>query len=207
VGLYERFVLPRLINLACSQRPVLRQRAKVVPLARGRVLELGFGSGLNLPYYDASKVDELWALEPSRAMWTLAAPRVQAVPFAVRFLEAPADRVPLDDASADTVLVTFALCTIPDTHEALTEVRRVLKPGGQLVFCEHGAAPDAPVRRWQDRVNPIWRRLAGGCNLNRPIPELIRQAGFRLGDVETLYLPGWRPATFNYWGTAVPGDG
>jgi ubiquinone/menaquinone biosynthesis C-methylase UbiE len=207
VGLYERFVLPRLINLACSQRPVLRQRAKVVPLARGRVLELGFGSGLNLPYYDASKVDELWALEPSRAMWTLAAPRVQAVPFAVRFLEAPADRVPLDDASADTVLVTFALCTIPDTREALTEVRRVLKPGGQLVFCEHGAAPDAAVRRWQDRVNPIWRRLAGGCNLNRPIPELIRQAGFRLGDVETLYLPGWRPATFNYWGTAVPGDG
>jgi len=206
VGLYERFVLPRLIALACSERPVMRQRAKVVPLARGRVLEVGFGSGLNLPFYDASRVEQVWALEPSRAMWNLAGGRVATAPFEVRFLEAPAARVPLDDASADTVLVTYALCTIPDALEALAEVRRVLKPGGQLVFCEHGAAPDERVRRWQDRVNPVWKKIAGGCNLNRPIPTLIASGGFRVRDLATMYLPGWRPATFNYWGTAVRDD-
>jgi ubiquinone/menaquinone biosynthesis C-methylase UbiE len=206
MGLYERFVLPRVVTLTCSTKPIMRQRAKVGPLARGRVLEVGFGSGLNLSFYDASKVTYVWALDPSRAMWTLAEKRVAAAGFAVEFLEAAADRVPLEDASADTILVTYTLCTIPEPLEALAEMRRVLKREGELVFCEHGAAPEDGVRRWQDRLNPVWKKLGGGCNLNRAIPALIEHGGFRLREIASMYLPGWKPASFNYWGTAVRHD-
>ena len=206
MGLYDRIVLPRIVNLVCGLKPMAKQRAKVVPLARKRVLELGFGSGLNLPYYDEARVEHVWALEPSAAMWSLAAERVFAAGFPVEHLEAPAEAIPLPDASADTVLVTYAICTIPDVAAALAEVRRVLKPRGQLVFCEHGSAPDPGVARWQNRVNPIWRKLGGGCNLNRPIPSLIQAAGFQVQELSSMYLPGWRPASFNYWGTALSGS-
>ncbi len=203
MGFYQRFVLPKVVNAACSIRPAMRQRAKLVPLASGRVLEVGFGSGLNLPFYDASRVTQAWALEPSAEMWALAAARVRGAPFPVEFLKAPAEEIPLGDAAADTVLVTYALCTLPDVGRALREVARVLKPGGELLFCEHGAAPDADVRRWQTRLNPIWRILAGGCNLDRAIPSLIEEAGFRMGDLSSMYIPGWRPGSFNYWGRAL----
>ena len=202
MGLYARFFLPRILDVACGVRPTMRQRAKVVPLASGRVLEVGFGSGLNLPFYDRDRVQHVWALEPSAEMWALAEARVGGATFPVEFLKASATEIPLADGTADTVLVTYALCTIPDVLRALGEAARVLKPGGELIFCEHGAAPDESVRRCQDRVNPIWKRLAGGCELNRPIPALIEEAGFRIGDLSSMYLPGWRPATFNYWGRA-----
>jgi ubiquinone/menaquinone biosynthesis C-methylase UbiE len=206
MGLYARYVLPRVVDRTCSARPAMRQRAKVVPRARGRVLEVGFGTGLNLPFYDRSRVERLWALEPSRAMWRRAGRRVAAAPFGVEHLEAEAGRVPLPDGSADTVLVTYSLCTIPEPVEALAEMRRVLKPDGELVFCEHGMAPEDGVRRWQDRMNPVWRALGGGCNLNRPIPALVEQGGFRMRGIDSMYLPGWKPASFNYWGTAVRRD-
>jgi len=205
MGLYDRIVLPRIIDLVCGLKPMAKQRAKVVPFARKRVLELGFGSGLNLPYYDEARVQHVWALEPSMAMWNLAAERVSAAGFPVEHLEAPAEAIPLSDASADTVLVTYTICTLPDVAAALAEVRRVLKPRGQLVFCEHGSAPDPGVARWQNRVNPIWRKLGGGCNLNRPIPSLIQAAGFQVQELSSMYIPGWRPASFNYWGTALNG--
>lgn len=201
--LYDRFVLPRLIHLACGIRPVQLQRMKIVPLAAGDVLEIGFGSGLNLPQYESAAVRRIWALEPSEEMWRLAQKAVSASPLDVEFLQAPAEAIPLPDASMDTVLVTYALCTIPDVTRALQEMRRVLKPEGKLLFCEHGAAPDPNVRRWQDRLNPLWKRLAGGCNLNRPIPTLIQSAGFHIDRLSTMYLPGWKPGTFNYWGTAT----
>lgn len=202
-GVYRRFILPRIVNAACAIRPAMRQRAKIVPLASGRVLELGFGSGLNLPFYDRERVQHIWALEPSAEMWALAGERVKGAAFPVEFLQASAGEIPLPDGGVDTVLVTYALCTIPDLRSALSEVARVLKPGGCLLFGEHGAAPDAHIRRWQDRLNPVWSLVAGGCNLNRPIPALIESAGFDLIEVSSMYIPGWRPGSFNYWGRAT----
>jgi len=203
MGLYERFLLPRLVDLACGSKPVRKQREKVVPLARGRVLEIGFGSGMNLAYYDGGRVERVWALEPSVEMWKRADKAVAATAIPVEVIEASAEEIPLAEASMDTVLTTFSLCTIPDVEAALREMRRVLKPGGRLIFCEHGMAPDAGVRRWQNWLNPMWSRLAGGCNLNRDIPDLIRRAGFDLGELSTMYIPGPRFASYNYWGEAV----
>ncbi|MDA2930823.1 class I SAM-dependent methyltransferase [Acidobacteria bacterium AH-259-O06] len=202
MGIYQRYVLPRVVHLTCSLKPTMKQREKVVPLAEGRVLEVGIGSGLNLPFYTPDKVQHVWGLDPSKEMWALAKKKVGIVDFDVEFIEAAAEEMPLDDSSADTVLVTYTLCTIPEALLALAEMRRVLKQSGQLLFCEHGAAPDEGVQRWQNRLNPIWKRLGGGCNLNRPIATLIEQAGFKIRGMDTMYLPGWRPASFNYWGTA-----
>ncbi len=201
--LYDRLVLPRLVHLTCDLKPNRLQRRKVVPLARGDVLEIGFGSGLNLPFYDAAAVTKLWALEPSEEMLGLAATAIAAAPLSIELLAAGAEQIPLPDRSVDAVLVTYSLCTIPDVALALTESRRVLRAGGQLVFCEHGEAPDQNVLRWQNRLNPLWRRMTGGCNLNRPIPSLLQAAGFRIANLSTMYIPGWKPACYNYWGTAV----
>lgn len=203
MGLYSKYVLPRVVHLACSARPKMRQREKLVPLASGRVLEVGMGSGLNLSFYDARRVTKVWGLEPSPEMSKMASAAVEAVAFDVEFVSAGGEQIPLDSESFDTVLMTFTLCTIPDAERALREIARVLKRGGQLLFCEHGAAPDAGVRRWQNRIDPLWRRLAGGCHLNRDIPGLIRRGGFEITRMDTMYIPGWRPASFNYWGAAA----
>jgi ubiquinone/menaquinone biosynthesis C-methylase UbiE len=203
MSFYERHVLPALIHCACGARPVARQRKKVVPQARGCVLEVGVGSGLNFPFYDPAKVSKVYGLEPSPEMMQRARRAARSLRFEVEFIGLPGEQIPLEDASVDTVLVTYALCTIPGTAAALRQMRRVLRPGGELIFCEHGAAPEASVRRWQDRLNPLWRRIGGGCNLNRAIPALIEAGGFEIRSLDTMYLPGWRPATFNYWGTAV----
>lgn len=202
MNLYDRWMLPRIVHWTCGLKPTMRQRAKIVPAATGRVLEVGFGSGLNLEYYDRARVRHLWALEPSRDMWNLASARLPGSGLDVEFVEARAEAVPLEDHSADTVLVTYTLCTVPEVAPALGEMRRVLKPDGRLLFCEHGEAPDAAVRRWQNRLNGAWRRLGGGCNLNRRIPGLLCSAGFRIEWMEAMYIPGFRPASFNYWGAA-----
>lgn len=203
MGIYEKHILPKLINCACSTKPMMKQREKVVPRATGTVLEIGIGTGLNLPYYDAARVDKVIGLDPSEASWELAAERARGLDFELEFIGLPGEQIPLDDASVDAVLVTFSLCTIPDPVAALAGMRRVLRPGGEIVFCEHGRAPDPAVRRWQDRVNPLWRRLAGGCNLNRDIPELLEQGGFAVEGLESRYIPGTpKIAGFNYWGVA-----
>jgi len=201
--LYKKHVLPNLVHFACSLRPTMRQRDKVVPLAQGSVLEVGLGSGLNLPYYDVSKVSKLWGLEPSPEMIRMAKKRARSVDFEVEFIDLPGEAIPLETDSIDTVLVTYTLCTIFDVDRAIQEMARVLKPSGELVFCEHGAAPDASVRRWQNRINPLWKCVGGGCHLNRDIPTLIEQGGFRINEMEAMYIPGWRPASYNYWGTAT----
>ncbi len=203
MGLYGKYILPKVVHFACSLKPYMRQREKVVPLAQGKVLEIGIGSGLNVPYYDPAKVTKLWGLEPAAEMRRMAESAARTSPLEIEFIDRPGDEIPLEDQSVDTVLLTYTLCTIPDAVAALRDMARVLRPGGQLIFCEHGAAPDASVRRWQDRVNPIWKRLGGGCNLNRKIPDLIEQGGYRIQGLESMYLPGWRPATFSYWGTAT----
>ena len=203
MGLYAKYVMPKVTHWACSAKPICRQREKVVPLAEGRVLEVGIGSGLNLPFYAAGKVQHVWGLDPSKESWALAQQAVAQAEFDVEFIEAAAEEIPLDDGSADTVLVTYTLCSIPEILPAIGEMGRVLKKSGRLLFCAHGRAPDEAVRRWQDRLNPIWKRLGGGCNLNLPIPSLIKQAGFRIQAMDTMYIPGWKPACFNYWGTAI----
>jgi ubiquinone/menaquinone biosynthesis C-methylase UbiE len=202
MGIYDKYLLPKLVHLTCGQSPTMRQREKVVPLATGRVLEIGIGSGLNIPFYDTQKVTHLWGLDHSAEMWLIAQKNAAEHHLDAEFLQSTAESIPLDNNSADCVLMTYTMCTIPDVHVALDEIRRVLKPGGRLIFSEHGTAPDKSVQRWQNRLNPIWKRFAGGCNLNRPIPDLLEQSGFKSDDMQTMYLPGWRPASFNYWGTA-----
>ena len=190
------------MHFTCGLKPTLKQRQKVIPLAQGRVLEIGIGSGLNIPYYDAQRVEQLWGLDPSAEMWAIAQKNAAEHHLAAEFIQSKAESIPLQSRSADTVVMTYTLCTIPEVAPALEEVRRVLRPGGRLLFCEHGLAPDENVRRWQNRLNPIWSTMAGGCNLNRPIAALLEEAGFRSADLQTMYIPGWKPACFNYWGSA-----
>lgn len=203
MGLYSKYVVPRLITCACGTKPILRQRQKVVPHAHGVVLEIGLGAGQNLPHYNPARVEKVMGVDPCEISWQLAQARVQRVEFPVDFVAASAESIPLADHCVDSVLLTFALCTIPDPDAALSEMRRVLKPGGDLIFCEHGQAPDAHIARWQDRVNPFWRRMAGGCNLNRDIPHLLTTAGFDTDAISQMYLPSTpRIAGFNVWGVA-----
>jgi len=199
---YEERVLPHLINFACSTRPNQLQREKVVPLARGDVLEVGFGSGLNLPFYNTQKVRKIWGLEPSEGMRHKSKALVDASELDVELIDLPGESIPLQENSVDTVLVTYSLCTIPDAIGALKAMRRVLKPGGSLLFCEHGIAPDENVRRWQIRLNPVWSRVAGGCNMNRDIPDLITKSGFEITTDERMYIPGAKVLCYNFWGRA-----
>lgn len=203
MGFYERYLLPHVINCACGTRPVMKQREKVVPGAAGTVLEIGIGTGLNLPYYDSSRIERLIGLDPSERSWELAGKRAAGLGFPVEFIGLPGEAIPLQDDSVDTIVMTFSLCTIPDPIAALEGMGRVLRPGGRLLFAEHGRAPDADVRRWQDRLDRPWGVIAGGCHLNRDIPDLLRQGGFALNALESMYLPGTpRFAGFNFWGTA-----
>jgi ubiquinone/menaquinone biosynthesis C-methylase UbiE len=200
---YERHVLPYIIDIGCGIKPVRLQREKVVPLANGRVLEIGIGTGLNLEHYDKSRVANIIGLDPGLELHRLAQRRVRRAGLPVQLVGLSAEKIPFDDGSFDSVLVTYSLCTIPDVAAALKEMHRVLAPGGRLIFSEHGLAPDASVRRWQERLTPVWSKVFGGCHLNRDIPGLIQAAGFQSADIQGMYLPGPRPVTYNYWGTAI----
>ena len=199
---YERNVLPWLIDLACGMKSVGEQRKKVIPQAQGRVLEIGIGTGLNLPFYDTGRVIELVGVEPSLRMHHLALKRSRAARLPVEMVGITAEKLPLADAAFDTVVSTYTLCTIPDPVAALREVRRVLRPGGRLLFSEHGRAPDENVRKWQGRIQPFWSPLAGGCKLDRDIPAILKEAGFD-PQVQSMYIPGPRIVSYHYWGEAV----
>jgi len=198
---YDRHVLPYLIDMACGIQPVARQREKVVPLAQGQVLEVGIGTGLNIPFYDKTRVTRVTGVDPALRMHSLAQKRIAQAGLDVDLIGLSAERLPVDDASFDTVVCTYTLCTIPDPAVALAEMRRVLKPGGKLLFSEHGRAPDANVSKWQTRLQPYWSKLAGGCMLDRDVPLLLRDAGFQ-SEVQSRYLPGPRFVSYHYWGVA-----
>jgi ubiquinone/menaquinone biosynthesis C-methylase UbiE len=205
VGLYRTHVLPRLVDRLCGNEAVGELRAAVVPRAAGRVLEVGFGTGLNLRWYDPARVERLIALEPAPEMLARARERSRAAPFPVEPVALEGERIPLEPASVDSVVVTFTLCTIRDPLLALEGMRRVLRARGRLLFCEHGRAPDPRVARRQARWSPLWSRAFGGCRLDRDVPALLRAGGFEVDELETGWLPGApRIAGFFYHGSASP---
>ncbi|MEY9629017.1 class I SAM-dependent methyltransferase [Sinorhizobium fredii] len=202
MGIYRDVILPKLCDLSMRNDRLRPYRERVIGGAEGRVLEIGCGSGLNLPFYRGA-VREVLALEPDPSLLAMAR-HVPNSGMQVNFIEASAEAIPLDDRSVDTVVTTWTLCTIPGSHAALSEMRRVLRPQGRLLFVEHGLSPDRGVRWWQDSLTPIWRRISGGCHLNRPIRSMIEDAGFRIDRIETGYMQGPKPMTFMYEGSAGP---
>lgn len=203
MSFYTRQIFPRLLDLAMRHREFTRYRERIVPQARGTVLEVGVGSGLNLPFY-GSRVERLYALDPSEELLRMTGRKMDAAPFPVELVSQPAESLPLADQSIDTVVTTFTVCSIGEPLQALREMRRVLKPRGTLLFAEHGLAPELSVQRWQRRLNPLWHRISGGCNLDREMNELIRTAGFSITEITTEYAKGPRPMAYVYSGSAAP---
>lgn len=201
--LYTKYVLPRLIDLAMRNQDASRLRAECVPRARGEVLEIGIGSGLNLPFY-SSQVRHVYGIDPSVELQRMAAKRAEGVPFEVTlFRQSAEEPLPNPDSSIDTIVMTWSLCSIPNPLAALQQMKRVLKADGRMIFVEHGRSPDPVVVKWQDRITPMWKHIAGGCHLNRKIDDLIRAAGFRTIEQREFYLPGPRPMTYSYQGIAT----
>lgn len=204
-SLYDRYVLPKLLACACGGKPIARQRRKVVPRATGRVLEIGIGGGLNLAFYDPARVESVTGIDPSPELRALAAqaPRAKGLPVSI---EAGAgEALPYEAGSFDTVVCTYTLCSVAAVDRVLAEARRVLKPAGAFLFCEHGLAPDGDIARWQRRVDPFWKYIAGNCHLSRPVRQTLEQGGFAIEDIDTMYLPKTpRFAGWNEWGCARP---
>ena len=204
MSLYDKYVLPKFLNCACGSKPVEYQRKKVVPNAEGLVLEVGIGSGLNLPFYDNSKVTQIWGLDPSEELSSMAKETAKNLDIDVKFISSGAEDIPLPDNYFDTALVTYTMCTIPEVIRANIEIKRVLKNTGKLIFCEHGKAPDLNIAKWQSRIDPIWGKLAGGCHLNRDIPSLLEDSGYKIIELDQMYLPSTpKVAGYNYWGFAI----
>lgn len=201
MGFYQDRIVPHLVNLAMRNSELAPYRERTVALAEGRVLEIGVGSGLNLPFY-THRATEILGLDPHPRLLRMAADRTG--PFPAELIEGTAESIPLDDASVETVVTTWTLCSVPDVAMALGEMRRILKPHGKFLFVEHGLAPEDAIRKWQNRLTPIWKRFTGGCHLNRPISRLVEESGFHISQIETGYMRGPRPMTFMYEGSARP---
>jgi len=203
LGLYNKYILPKIINCACGSKPINYQRDKIVPYAQGVVLDIGIGSGLNIPFYNKSNINHLYGLDPSSELIEIAKMVAKINELEIEFLECGAESIPLADNSIDTIVITYTMCTIPDISLSNAEMFRVLKPNGKLLFCEHGIAPDESVAKWQKIINPVWNKIAGGCNLNRDIPRLIKSSGLKISEIEEMYLPSTpKFAGYNYWGVA-----
>jgi len=205
VSIYQDRVLPYLIHVSMRQGNLATYRQRLLSAADGRILEIGVGSGHNFRYY-SERANHVIGLDPSPKLLSMAREtiRSQAFPFPVELLQASAEAIPLRSGSLDTVVTTWTLCTIPNVTSALAEMCRVLKPDGRFLFVEHGLSPDPAVRRWQDRLTPIWKRISGGCHLNRAISQLVQDAGFRIDRIETGYMKGPQPMTYMYEGFARP---
>lgn len=202
MGFYDRYILSCCLDRACAIGPIIKQREKIVPQAKGCVVEIGIGSGLNLPHYNPQTVTKIIGVDPDDHLWKRSQNRRESCPIEIERIGLSGEKLPLDSAIADTVVVTYSLCTIPDPVKALREMARVLKPGGDILFTEHGKAPDEGVHKWQKRIDPLWGKIAGGCHSGRDIPDLFTQAGLKLTTLEQMYIPGPRILSYNYWGAA-----
>ena len=204
MGIYNKYIMPRLLDFMCSVKPIQYQRKKIVHKANGLILEIGMGSGNNLPFYDYSKVEKIIGLDPSEELSDMAKKYSKKFNLNVKHLSGYAEEIDLQNDSVDTVLITYTICSIKNAEKALREIKRVLKQDGQLLFCEHGIAPDVNVQTCQHRLNPFWKHIAGGCNLNKNIPELIKGEGFTIKSLDYMYLPGTpKFIGYNYWGIAT----
>lgn len=203
MGFYQTRILPHLVNLAMRNSHLVPYRERVIAGAEGRVLEVGIGSGLNLPFY-SSQARDIFGLEPSPRLIAMTRRAAERSSMPITLIEGSAEAIPLDNHSIDTVITTWTLCTIPEVGRAMREMHRILKPRGKLLFVEHGLAPEANVRKWQDRLTPAWKRIGGGCHLNRPIQALIANEGFIIARIETGYMRGLKPMSFIYEGSARP---
>ena len=170
MNLYEKYVLPKVLNCTCGSKPIKLQREKIIPLAQCNILEIGVGAGLNIPFYDMSKIDKVLGLDPSEELNNIAKDVAEENAVNIDFMLCGAEDIPLPDNHVDTLLITYTMCTIPEVMKANKEILRVLKPNGKLLFCEHGLSPEQKVAKWQSKINFIWGKIAGGCNLNRNIP-------------------------------------
>ena len=201
---YEKYVLPKLLDCCCSTKPINYQRNKVVPNASGNVLEIGIGSGLNLPFYEKSKINNLYGIDPSSELCDMAKKTASDNKIDVNLLINGAEEIELPKDSIDTVVMTYTLCTIPNPTDALKEIKRVMKVDAKMLFCEHGTAPDKNIIKWQNRINPIWGKLFGGCNINRDIPNILKESGFKINTLDQMYLPSTpKIVGYNYWGEAI----
>ncbi|MDB0063427.1 class I SAM-dependent methyltransferase [Gammaproteobacteria bacterium] len=201
MGLYDKYILPKFLNCACGSKPINYQRQKVVPLAKGKVLDIGIGSGLNIPFYNSDKIDKVIGIDPSHELIDLAKQLANDSEASIELVIGSAESIPYPDNFFDTVLVTYTMCTIPNVAIANKEMWRVLKDDGRLIFCEHGLAPDKKISKWQNRIDPFWGKIAGGCHLNRDIQKLITDAGFSFESLDKMYIPSTpKFAGYNYWG-------
>ena len=201
MNLYNKYILPKFLNCACGSKPINYQRQKVVPLAKGKVLDIGIGSGLNIPFYNSDKIDQVIGIDPSHELIELAKELANDSKASIDFVIGSAESIPYPDNFFDTVLVTYTMCTIPNVAIANKEMWRVLKDDGRLIFCEHGLAPDKKISKWQNRIDPFWGKIAGGCHLNRDIQKLITDAGFSFESLDKMYIPSTpKFAGYNYWG-------
>ncbi len=201
---YEKFLLPKLLDTCCSTKPIQYQRKKIVPQAKGAVLEIGVGSGLNIPFYEKKDIHKVYGLDPSEELCEIARKTAENNQLKIDFLINSAEEVELPSNSIDTVLITYTLCTIPNPFDALKEIKRVMKSDARVLFCEHGIAPDRNIVKWQNRINPLWGKLFGGCNINRDIPDILLRSGFKIKNLDQMYLPSTpKIVGYNYWGNAT----
>ena len=201
LSLYNKYILPKFLNCACGSKPINYQRQKIVPLAKGKVLDIGIGSGLNIPFYNSDKIDKVIGIDPSHELIELAKELANDSKASIELVIGSAESIPYPDNFFDTVLVTYTMCTIPNVAIANKEMWRVLKDDGRLIFCEHGLAPDKKISKWQNRIDPFWGKIAGGCHLNRDIQKLITDAGFSFESLDKMYIPSTpKFAGYNYWG-------
>ena len=201
---YEKYLLPKLLDCCCSTKPINYQRKKIVPNASGNILEIGIGSGLNLPFYEKSKIENLYGIDPSGELCEMAKKTASNNEIDLNLLINGAEEIELPKNSIDTVVMTYTLCTIPNPTDALKEIKRVMKADAKMLFCEHGTAPDKNIIKWQNRINPIWGKLFGGCNINRDIPSILKESGLKINTLDQMYLPSTpKIVGYNYWGEAA----
>ena len=203
MSLYENYFLPRLLDFCCGMEGFQNKRSQIVPMAHGRVLEIGIGSGLNFEHYNFDKIDEIVGVDPAVSSIAIARSRSSQYNSKISFIESSAESIALESASFDCVVVGYSLCTIPEPLEALAEARRLMKPNGSLLFMEHGLAPEQNIQKWQHRLTPGWKKIAGGCNLNRDIADLISASGFQFKSLKKKYIKGPKILSFQYYGEAI----